>query len=447
MKKTIFMFLPLTLLFTLFFIVTVFAATTPSLEVYSSHNGKNKELILNDVPANCYGVEITLTTNGEDFDFENEEISNVYTTYHTNDSEITLYVVSKDTPLNKKTDITIGTLSSKDSFKIKSASQLKLLDEDLNKTEYESLTISEQTSSSNSSSSGSGSSSSSSSRSSYDVSIRNNIQNGSIRVSSRSARKGETITITVQAETGYIVDNITVTDNDDKEITVANKGNNEYTFVMPASNVIVNAKFKATSATIPTAPVVIPPTTENITLPFTDVKESDWFYSAVKYVYEHSMMAGTATNAFSPDMTTTRGMIVTILHRLDNTPVAAPSHFTDVAENQYYTNAVAWASANGIVSGYGNGNFGPNDIITREQMASILYRYAQYKGYDTDTQNNISNYSDATDVSSYALPAVQWANGVGILSGVTNTTLVPYGSATRAQVSSILMRFCENIVK
>ena len=157
------------------------------------------------------------------------------------------------------------------------------------------------------------------------------------------------------------------------------------------------------------------------------------------------MMAGTDSTIFSPNITTTRGMIVTILHRLDNKPAATPSHFTDVEQNQYYTNAVAWASANGIVSGYGNGNFGPNDTITREQMAAILYRYAQYKGYDTTQKNNLSNYIDAKNISTYAVEALQWANQVGIITGVTDTTLVPSGSATRAQVSSILMRFCENI--
>ena len=150
---------------------------------------------------------------------------------------------------------------------------------------------------------------------------------------------------------------------------------------------------------------------------------------------------------FSPDMTTTRGMIVTILHRLDGKPTAPVSNFTDIEQNQYYTEAVAWASANGIVSGYGNGNFGPNDTITREQMASILYRYAQYKNYNTSYTNNLSNYVDVEEISSYAITAIQWANGTGLISGITNTTLVPKGSATRAQVSSILMRFCENIVK
>lgn len=157
-------------------------------------------------------------------------------------------------------------------------------------------------------------------------------------------------------------------------------------------------------------------------------------------------MAGTSSTTFSPDATTTRGMIVTILYRLEGTPaVSSASGFTDVADGQYYTNAVAWAAANNIVGGYGNGLFGPNDTITREQMAAILYRYAQYKGYDVTASTDLSGYSDAAQVSSYALAALQWANAEGLVNGTSDTTLTPGGSATRAQVAVILMRFCENI--
>lgn len=183
----------------------------------------------------------------------------------------------------------------------------------------------------------------------------------------------------------------------------------------------------------------------NSGMPFTDVKEADWFYDAVQYVYENGMMSGTGTSTFSPDTTTTRGMIVTILHRMEGTPSAAGEEFTDVPAGQYYSNAVAWASANGIVSGYGNGVFGPNDTITREQMATILYRYAQFKGYETETTGDISTFADDSQVSSYAVEAMNWAVGSGLISGVGNNTLAPKGSATRAQVAVILMRFCNSV--
>ena len=179
-------------------------------------------------------------------------------------------------------------------------------------------------------------------------------------------------------------------------------------------------------------------------MPFTDVKESDWFCDAVQYVYDHGMMNGTGTSTFSPNETTTRGMIVTILHRMEGTPSAESAKFPDVPAGQYYTDAVAWASANGIVGGYGNGKFGPNDSITREQMATILYRYAQYKGYDTSTKGDLSAFADSNRVGAYAVEALSWAVGLELIRGNGDNTLSPGGSATRGQVATILMRFCNS---
>lgn len=180
-------------------------------------------------------------------------------------------------------------------------------------------------------------------------------------------------------------------------------------------------------------------------MPFTDVKETDWFYDAVQYVYEKDMMNGTGESTFSPDITTTRGMIVTILYRLEGLPSVEGENFTDVSADQYYSDAVAWASANNIVNGYGDGTFGPNDPITREQLAAILYRYMQYKGYATEATGDISEFTDGSQVSSYAVEAMNWAVGVGLISGVGNNTLAPKDIATRAQVAMILMRFCTTI--
>ncbi len=443
MKKNIFLFLPFTFLFVLLLMVTVFASS-PSIVISSKSNGKNQQLTLNDVSDDCYGLEMTLTTDTKnDKQYENDNGNDIYTTYTQNGADITLYIVSKNTPLNEQKSIVIGNVTSDNSFTIESASSLKLLDKDFNKTQYDTVRISGK-----SQSSSSGSHSSSASKK-YDVDISNAIKNGSITVSSDSSRKGETITITVKPQNGYELYSITALDEQDKELKLTEKQNNQYTFVMPSSDVFIKAEFTQTvSQTPPTNNSTNSNTSfENIVLPFTDVNVYDWYYNSVKYVYANNMMAGTDTTIFSPNVTTNRAMIVTILHRLDGKPTATASNFIDVEQNQYYTNAVAWASANGIVSGYGNGNFGPNDTITREQMAAILYRYAQYKGYDTTQKNNLSNYIDAKDINAYAVEALQWANQVGMITGVTDTTLVPNGSATRAQVSSILMRFCENIVK
>lgn len=183
-------------------------------------------------------------------------------------------------------------------------------------------------------------------------------------------------------------------------------------------------------------------------LPFGDVKSADWFYNDVKYVYEKGMMAGTAADVFAPNTTTTRAMIVTILYRLEGSPaVTGTNAFVDVPAGQWYTDAVNWAAANQIVKGTSATTFAPNDSITREQMAAILYRYAQYKGYDVTKKADLSGYSDNSQVSAYAKDALAWANAAKLINGVTNTTLAPQGNATRAQVSAILHRFCDGVVK
>lgn len=178
-------------------------------------------------------------------------------------------------------------------------------------------------------------------------------------------------------------------------------------------------------------------------VPFTDVRKTDWFYSAVQYVYEEGIMSGTGKGQFSPNMTTSRAMLVTILYRLEGSPKVSRATFTDVSENMYYSDAVAWASSNKIVSGYGNGRFGPNDLITREQLATILYRYAQYKNYDTSAKGSIFKFADGLSVHTYAVEAMNWAVGAELLSGVGDKSLNPTGNATRAQVATILMRFYE----
>lgn len=182
--------------------------------------------------------------------------------------------------------------------------------------------------------------------------------------------------------------------------------------------------------------------------PFTDVAEGAWYYDSIKYVYSNGMMVGTGDTKFSPDTTTTRGMIVTILYRLEGEPaVSSTSSFNDVAEGKYYANAVKWAAENEIFSGYGNGQFGPEDPITREQMAVILYRYAAFKGQDMTKAADLSKFTDNGEISGYAVPSLGWANAEGLVSGKGSGILDPLGSATRAEVSAILYRFCENVVK
>jgi len=185
-----------------------------------------------------------------------------------------------------------------------------------------------------------------------------------------------------------------------------------------------------------------------ISIPFTDVNTSDWFFSAVKYTYDNKLMNGTSDTLFSPSSNLTRAMLVTLLYRYEGEPaVTASNPFSDVQSGQWYTNAIIWASENKIVNGYGDGKFGPNDNVTREQVAAVLYRYADWKKLDVSKTNALTSYTDSAEISSWALDAMKWANAEGLMSGRTPTTLVPKGTMNRAEVATILMRFIEDFVK
>ena len=177
---------------------------------------------------------------------------------------------------------------------------------------------------------------------------------------------------------------------------------------------------------------------------FTDVSRNDWFYGDVSYVYENGIMDGVSAETFAPNATLTRGMIVTILYRMENKPaVTGASKFTDVDANEWYGAPVAWAAENGIVTGYSETTFGPNDPVTREQLAAILYRYAVYKGMSAVTrEQNLSRFTDADQISAYAVPAMNWAVGKGLINGADGK-LSPKASATRAQVAAIIHRYLE----
>ncbi len=176
-------------------------------------------------------------------------------------------------------------------------------------------------------------------------------------------------------------------------------------------------------------------------LPFTDVNADDWFSDVVRYVYEQGLMTGTSDREFSPNLTTTRGMIVSILNRLEDGPTAEAAGFTDVADGDWYAEAVNWAASEGIVNGFEDNTFRPNDPITREQLAAMLMNYAAWKGEDVRARADLSGYGDAASVSSWAAKTVQWAVAEGLISGMPGNLLEPQGSATRAQVAAILQRF------
>lgn len=197
----------------------------------------------------------------------------------------------------------------------------------------------------------------------------------------------------------------------------------------------------------PTASLAADENSQSTPLPFNDVSVSDWFYDPVCYAYQQGLMTGTGDAVFSPNMAMTRGMIVSVLYRLEGSPTLSDGNlgypYEDVHGDDWYAMPVYWARENGIVSGYSDTQFGPNDPITREQMAAILHNYSAYKGQDVSARADLSKYSDADQVSSWAETVLSWANAEGLINGMTETTIAPQGLATRAQVAAIFQRYLE----
>ena len=266
----------------------------------------------------------------------------------------------------------------------------------------------------------------------YDISV-DSAANGTVKASASTSAKDKTVTLTVTPDEGYVLDTLTVTDRDGKNVELTKKSDTEYTFQMPSSKVTVKAVFKEEAA--------------ESTLPFTDVSGADWFYPAVKYVYDNDMMDGVGGSLFAPASQLTRGMIAQVLYNLEKATGDFNGSFTDVAADEWYADAVNWAAECGIVNGFGDGTFGPEQNITREQMAQILMNYAKYKGYDMTAKGDVSAFTDAAEISGWAQDAVSWAVGEKLLSGKGNGILDPAGTATRAEVAQIFMNFCENIAK
>lgn len=247
------------------------------------------------------------------------------------------------------------------------------------------------------------------------------VNNGGVNASPSTAEKGATITLTLSPDKGYKLDKLTVTDGSGKSVSTVKKSDTVYTFTMPASAVTVGVSYAKADET--------PSKTT-----FNDVSANDWFASAVDYVTGKGMMNGTAANTFSPKANTTRGMLMTVLARHAGEDTTGGS--------VWYEKGMNWAKANGVSDGTN-----PQVNITREQLAAMLYRYAQNKKYDVSGAKSLDGYTDAQSVSSYAVPALQWANAAGVVNGKSGSKLDPKGYATRAEVAAMLMRFCENVEK
>lgn len=260
---------------------------------------------------------------------------------------------------------------------------------------------------------------------SFPVKISNS-GDGVAKVDKSYASAGAKVTITVTPGRNATVQRITVTDEDGKRLKLTENRDGTYSFTMPSGTANVYVRFSGSG------------------LPFADVPSGSWYYDDVAYVYDTGLMTGLTATAFGPNLSTTRGMIVTILWRMENEPAAKHGcPFADVRRGSYYEQAIAWASENGIVTGFDASTFAPDRAITREQLAAILFRFAAYRGMDAVTlRENLSSFQDQAAISAYAVSALNWAVGEGLMQG-TGDKLEPTGNATRAQVAAMLRRFMQ----
>lgn len=269
----------------------------------------------------------------------------------------------------------------------------------------------------------------------YDIVIPSALAN-TVKADKTKAAAGDTVTLTAAGE-----GTLTVTDANGKTVALTDLGSGKYTFKMPSAKVSVGFK---TAADQPCDGGKDCPSA-----PFTDVDTAKWYHLSVDYVLTHKMMNGVSSRAFAPNANLTRGMLVQILYNLEGKPKGTAAHFSDVQADAWYAEAVGWAASNKVVTGYADGTFRPNAAVTREQAAAILYRYAQSKGIDVSVgeNTNILSYVDVQQASEYAIPALQWAVGAGVLNGKNGGRLAPTGTATRAEIAAIMQRWCENIIK
>jgi len=257
-------------------------------------------------------------------------------------------------------------------------------------------------------------------------------EGGEVYVNNRNPIKNQIVTITPVPDAGMMVGTVTVTDRTGNPVEVTNNLDGTYSFRQPAGSVTIEVTFRPEAC--PCAA-------------YSDLNPNAWYHDAVDFVLQKGLMNGVGGDKFDPNGTTSRAMIVTILWRLEGQPVANYlMQFEDVGADTWYTEAVRWAASEKLVEGYNDTAFGPNDPITREQFAAILFRYAAYKGMNAMTlEENLLGYADEAKVSGYAIPAMNWAVGQGILEGA-NGLLNPGSPATRAQAAALLMRFCGKVM-
>lgn len=269
--------------------------------------------------------------------------------------------------------------------------------------------------------------------------VKTESENGSFAVSPDRPFSGQTVTITPKPNEGYTVDKVTVTDASGKAVEVSPNGDGTYSFTQPSGAVIITVTFKVLTD--------VSECPRDASCPmsgYTDLNMGEWYHDGIHYCLDEGLMDGVDAGMFAPNATTSRAMIVTILWRLQGSPeVDTTETFTDVYPDAWYAKAIAWAVAEGVADGYGEGLFGPNDAITREQLAAMLWRYAARP----ESEGGLSAFADGAEVSVWAQQAMSWAVSLGLINGVDSDRLDPKGQATRAQTATILMRFAQSETK
>lgn len=269
--------------------------------------------------------------------------------------------------------------------------------------------------------------------------VKTESENGSFAVSPDRPFSGQTVTITPKPDEGYTVDKVTVTDASGKAVEVSPNGDGTYSFTQPSGAVTITVTFKVLTD--------VSECPRDASCPmsgYTDLNMGEWYHDGIHYCLDEGLMDGVDAGMFAPNATTSRAMIVTILWRLQGSPeVEATETFTDVSPGAWYAKAIAWAVAEGVADGYGEGLFGPNDAITREQLAAMLWRYAERP----ESEGGLSAFADGAEVSVWAQQAMSWAVSLGLINGVDSDRLDPKGQATRAQTATILMRFAQSETK
>ena len=398
----------------------VSAAESQRLTLRYQQTGDGVRLTLEGLEEEIYALQLELVLEGElsraSFTPAQRDVYSPDCHLETgrNETSVTVYLVAEEAPLEGKS-LFLGTLDLEGRPELPARADLLLLDRNLKALTDGRVPLSADRPDS-------------SAGAPYRVHILPS-DHGTVTVRPTGAKEGETVTLSVAPDAGYALSAITAKDARNREVSLSRDGLNRYTFPMPASDVEVSASFVQGGG-----------------LPFLDVAPGDWCYDAVRYVFEAGLMNGTTATTFTPSSPTTRGMIVAILYRLEGSPAAGTALFTDVAPTAYYASAVAWASASGIVNGYNDGTFRPNQLITREQLAAFLHRYASYKGRNVSEEADLSAFIDAGQIASYAVTPLRWATAAGLINGVSADRLDPAGNATRAQAAVILTRFVQNVL-